>query len=51
MGKITTKIALILLLQKYNFECMDNRELEFDSHSVTLMVKGGINLRVTNRNI
>lgn len=51
MGKITTKIALISLLHKYNFECLNDRELEFDVHSVTLAVKGGINVRVTNRNI
>lgn len=49
MGKITTKIALISLLHKYNFECLDDRELEFDVHSVTLAVKDGINVRVTNR--
>lgn len=51
MGKITTKIALISLLHKFNFECINDRELEFDVHSVTLVVKGGISVRVTNRKI
>lgn len=50
MGKIVAKIGLIMLLQKFNFECMDNRDLEHDTHSVTLVVKGGINLRISNRN-
>lgn len=49
MGKIVSKIALISLLQKYDFACTENREIEFDRHSVTLIAKGGINLKVTNR--
>lgn len=51
LGKISTKIALATLLHKYNFECLNDRELEFDSHSLTLVVKGGINVRITNRKI
>ncbi|XP_031626617.1 probable cytochrome P450 6d5 [Contarinia nasturtii] len=51
MGKMVTKIGLIMLLQKHNFECMEkNRELEFDNHSVTLVLKNGINLKIINRN-
>lgn len=49
MGKIVAKIALISLLHNYDFVCTDDRELEFDNHSVTLVIKGGINLKVTNR--
>lgn len=49
MGKMVTKIGMIMLMQKFNFECVDKKELEFDNHSVTLVLKGGINLKVTNR--
>lgn len=49
MGKMVTKIGIIMLLPKYNFECLEHGELEFDNHSVTLMLKNGINLKVSNR--
>lgn len=49
MGKMLTKIGMIMLMQNFNFECPERKELEFDSHSVTLVLKGGINLKVTNR--
>lgn len=49
MGKMVTKIGIIMLLQKYSFECFEHGELEFDNHSVTLILKNGINLKVSNR--
>lgn len=49
MGKMVSKVGLIMLMQKYEFECMKKGELEFDNHSVTLVLKGGINLKVSNR--
>lgn len=49
MGKMVTKIGLVMLLQKYDFECLKKDELEFDNHSVTLVLRGGIDLKVTHR--
>lgn len=49
MGKMVTKIGIIMLLQQYHFECMKKGELEFDNHSVTLVLKGGIDLKVSKR--
>lgn len=49
MGKMVTKIGLIMLLQKYNFECLKKGELEFDNHSVVLVLRGGIDLKVSHR--
>lgn len=49
MGTMVTKIGLIMLMQKYDFECLERGELEFDNHSVTLILKNGINLQVSNR--
>lgn len=48
-GKIIAKIGITLLLLKYNFECLDTKEIEFENHSVVLVPRNGINLRVTNR--
>lgn len=46
---MAVKIALIKLLQAYDFRAVDNGELEFDNFAVTLQVKGGIRLQVTER--
>lgn len=51
MGKIVTKIALISLLQSYDFECVDDRELEIANHGLTISIESGINVRVSNRQI
>lgn len=50
MGKLVTKIGLVTLLRKFNFECLDTSELEYENHSIVMIVKGGIRLRVSNRN-
>lgn len=49
MGKMVTKVGMIMLLQQYNFECLKKGELEFDNHSVTLVLKHGIDLKVSKR--
>lgn len=49
LGVITTKIALISLLHKYDFACINDQELKLAAHSPTLVVEGGINVRITNR--
>lgn len=51
MGKLVTKIALISLLKCYNFEYMDKQELEFGINSFTIDIRGGINMKVSNRHI
>lgn len=49
MGKLAVKMALVKMLHQYDVEAIDRNELEFDNFAVTLQVKGGIKLRVTNR--
>lgn len=49
MGKMVTKIGMIMLLQQYNFECMKKGELDFDNHSVTLVLKDDIELKASKR--
>lgn len=49
MGVVVSKIALILLLKQYNFTCVDDKELTIASHALTIAIKGGINVKVSNR--
>lgn len=49
MGKMTTKIALVSLLQNYSFECVNDEELVIANHALTIAIDSGIELRVTKR--
>lgn len=49
MGILTTKVALVILLSKFNFKSLEKRELEFAAHTISLDIKGGIRFRVTRR--
>jgi len=49
MGKIGAKVALVTVLSRYVFQAVDNQKMEFAPHSVTLMPKAGINLKLKNR--
>lgn len=51
LGKLTAKIGLVKILQKYNFTSVDNKPIEFDSHSITLTPKEGIQLKISQRNV
>lgn len=49
MGQIVTKIAVILLLKEYNFQCVEDKELPVNTYSLTIGIVGGINLKVSKR--
>lgn len=49
MGQVVTKIALIKILQRYSFACVEDKELSIANHALTIAIKGGINVRVSNR--
>lgn len=49
LGKMIAKVGIVQILQKYDFEHLGPDELEFDCHSIPLVIKGGVNLRVTKR--
>lgn len=49
MGVVVTKIALILLLQQYNFTCIEDKELPIANHALTIAIAGGIHVKVSNR--
>lgn len=48
-GKLAVKMALVNVLQRFDVEAIDRSELEFDNFAATLQIKGGINMRVTER--
>ena len=52
LGKMQTKVGLVMLLQKFKFELEDkykNRELVIDPKSFLLSPKGGLKLSVSKR--
>lgn len=49
LGKIVAKIALVQILQSFNIESVDDCELKFGSHSIPLVIEGGVNVRITRR--
>lgn len=49
MGKVVVKTALVSMLRNYHFECVDDRELVFAKHGLTLTIDYAINLKISNR--
>lgn len=53
MGRLTSRLALLLLLSQYNFELFDKqlaeKELEFSPKQFVLTLKDDINLKVSSR--
>lgn len=49
LGKVQTKLGLIMMLQKFRFEledCHKNRDIKFDPKTFLIFSFGGIHLRV-----
>ncbi|XP_063704284.1 cytochrome P450 6d3-like [Culicoides brevitarsis] len=49
MGMVVAKVAVVKLLTKFNFETVDGKPIEFDTHAVGLAYKGGLPLKVHKR--
>lgn len=49
MGKIIAKVGLVQLLRSFDFESIQEGEIEFQNYSVTLVPKGGVEIRVIQR--
>lgn len=52
LGKMQTKVGLVLMLQKFKYELEDglqNHEMEFDPNIFLLTPKGALNLKVFER--
>ncbi|GAB0100086.1 Cytochrome P450 [Sergentomyia squamirostris] len=52
MGKIVVKVALVMLLSKYDFQCIDSdqpHELNFKTSTLNLSLANDVNLRVSER--
>lgn len=48
---MVAKVGLVQLLRSFDFECADPNEIEFDNYAVTLMPKGGVEIRVVERTV
>lgn len=49
LGKMIAKVGLVQLLQSFDFESVNGSEIEFDNYAVTLIPKGGVEIRVVGR--
>lgn len=49
LGKVIAKVGLVQLLRTYDFECVSDAEIEFQNFSVTMVPKGGVEIRVMER--
>lgn len=49
LGKIVAKLGLVQLLRSYDYEIIEDKEIEFDNYAITLIPKGGVEIRVVNR--
>lgn len=50
LGKVVVQAALVKLLQKFDFNKINDNEIEFENYAVPLVAKGGINVRISNKN-
>lgn len=49
MGILATKVALVMLLSKFNFQASNKHEIEFAANTIALDSKQGIKLKVSIR--
>lgn len=49
MGKMQTKVGLVLMLQDYSFNLMNKEELKISPKSFVLQPTSGISLKITKR--
>lgn len=46
MGQMSAKVAVVKLLTVFKFECIEKKEIEFENYGVTLLPKGGVNVKI-----
>lgn len=49
LGKVVAKVGLVTILRQFEFECAEDKEIEFDNFAVTLSPKGGVEMKVRRR--
>ena len=49
LGKINVKVALVKVLTNYDVQAIKKEEIEFDNFAVTIVPKGGINLKLRKK--
>lgn len=51
LGKMVVQMALVKLLQKFDFDKINDDEIEFENYGVVLIPKGGINVKISKRKL
>lgn len=51
MGMVNAKLGLVKLLQNFAIEIMEPREIEIDNHSLGIVPKGGVPIRLSKRKL
>ncbi|XP_055847697.1 uncharacterized protein LOC129913173 [Episyrphus balteatus] len=49
LGKINVKVAVVKILTNYDVQAIKKGEIEFDNFAVTIVPKGGINLKLRKK--
>ena len=49
MGMINAKLGVVKILQNFAIETMEPREIEIDNHSLGIVPKGGVPVRLSKR--
>lgn len=49
MGKMQTKVGLVLMLQEYSYNSVNKEELKMSPKSFVLQPTTGINLKISKR--
>ncbi|XP_037935880.1 probable cytochrome P450 6d4 [Teleopsis dalmanni] len=49
MGKINSKLGVVKILQNFNVEIMPRQDIEIDNHSIAIIPKGGVNVRLSKK--
>uniref|UniRef100_T1GXI3 Cytochrome P450 n=1 Tax=Megaselia scalaris TaxID=36166 RepID=T1GXI3_MEGSC len=49
LGKLSAKVAVVTMLSNFSIECIEKKEIEIDSHSVPLVPKGGVNVKLSRK--
>lgn len=49
MGKVNAKLAVVKILSAFNIEFMERREIEIDNHSIAIIPKGGVKVKLSKK--
>lgn len=51
LGKLVVQTAVVKLLQKFDFNKINDNEIEFENYGVPLVAKGGMNVKISQKKL